>query len=281
VRVALALWHGVTLTLVLSVVTLAGGAGVYVAWRPLRRAAVAWRLVARLGPARGYDVALAGLNWVAWAQTRLLQSGYLRRYVLTVVVATVGVVGAALGRVEDLRAPTLWADVPFYEVGLAGIILLTAVTAAGSASRYVAVTALGVLGYAMALIFVRFGAPDLAITQVLVDTLTVILFVLVFYHLPQFARLSSEPARARDVLVALAGGGLVTGLMLVVPPSDPAVSRYYAEHSVGAAHGRNIVNVILVDFRGLDTLGEITVLALAGVGVYTLLKLRTARRTHR
>jgi multicomponent Na+:H+ antiporter subunit A len=113
-------------------------------------------------------------------------------------------------------------------------------------------------------------------TQFLVETLTVILFVLVFYHLPRFSSLSSELARTRDVIVALIAGGLMTGLVLVTSNVQfhPTISDYFAEHSLAQAHGRNIVNVILVDFRGLDTLGEITVLSVAGIGVYALLKLR-------
>ena len=143
-------------------------------------------------------------------------------------------------------------------------------------SRLAAVAALGVVGLVVALIFLLFGAPDLAITQFLVETLTVILLVLVLYHLPRFAKLSSAGARLRDAVVALSAGALITTLALGVAgvARDPALADYYAATSAPEAHGRNIVNVILVDFRALDTLGEITVLAVAAVGVHGLLKLR-------
>jgi multicomponent Na+:H+ antiporter subunit A len=139
-----------------------------------------------------------------------------------------------------------------------------------------AVVALGVVGYSVAMVFILFGAPDLAMTQIMIETLTVILFVLVFYHLPRFVDLSSMSSRIRDALISLLLGALMTILVLVAVTAQfhPTISSYFAENSLPEAHGRNIVNVILVDFRALDTLGEITVLALAGVGVYSLLKLR-------
>jgi len=143
-------------------------------------------------------------------------------------------------------------------------------------SRLIAVVALGVVGYGVALIYIIFGAPDLAMTQFSIDTITVILLVLVVHRLPRYVRYSGLPERIRDALPAIAVGLLVTSLTLAVT-ADPAPSRlssYFAENSYLLAKGRNIVNVILVDFRALDTLGEITVLAVAAVGVFSLLKLK-------
>ncbi|MBM4461434.1 MAG: DUF4040 domain-containing protein, partial [Chloroflexi bacterium] len=142
--------------------------------------------------------------------------------------------------------------------------------------RLTAVAALGVVGYGVALIYTLFGAPDLAMTQFAIETLTVFLFVLVLYRLPRFANFSGRRARIRDALVALTAGGLMTALVLVATavPLTSRLSPFFAENAVPLARGRNIDNVILVDFRGLDTLGEITVLAVAAIGVYALLKLR-------
>jgi multicomponent Na+:H+ antiporter subunit A len=172
-----------------------------------------------------------------------------------------------------------WSDIYFYELALAVLILLATLMATFSSSRLGAVAGLGVVGYSIALIYMIFGAPDLAMTQFLIETLMVILFVLVFYFLPRFVVLSSVPARLRDGLVALLAGGLMSVLVMIATSVqfDPPISSYFAESSVPLAHGRNIVNVILVDFRALDTLGEITVLAVAGIGVYALLKLRLAK----
>jgi multicomponent Na+:H+ antiporter subunit A len=135
------------------------------------------------------------------------------------------------------------------------------------------------VGYGVALIFVFFGAPDLAMTQFMIETLTVILFVLVFYHLPRFAILSGRFAVTRDALLALAAGALITTIVLIGSGIQlyPKISEYFIDNSLPLGHGRNIVNVILVDFRGFDTLGEITVLAVAGIGVYALLKLRPGK----
>jgi multicomponent Na+:H+ antiporter subunit A len=136
------------------------------------------------------------------------------------------------------------------------------------------------VGYGVALVFVFFGAPDLAMTQFMIETLTVMLFVLVFYHLPRFALLSERLVLARDAILALALGSLITIIVLIGSGIQlyPKISSYFVENSLPRGHGRNIVNVILVDFRAFDTLGEITVLAVAAIGVYALLKLKLGKK---
>ena len=140
-----------------------------------------------------------------------------------------------------------------------------------------AVASLGLVGYGLALLFLFFGGPDLALTQFAVETLTVILFVLVLRRLPPLRTVSSAldagPGRGRGPGRA---GPLMTGIVLATAAAyHPAPLReYFARASVPLAHGRNVVNVILVDFRALDTLGEITVLAVAALGVFALMRLR-------
>jgi multicomponent Na+:H+ antiporter subunit A len=272
----LALWHGWSAALALSAVTLLGGVVLYAGVGRLRRAV---RGVGRRlgGVPSWYDVALAGLNALAAAQTRLLQNGYLRYYLLTIVLTTTGIVGYALVRGSVGPGPARGPELRLYDAAVAVLILLAALAAVWTTSRLAAVAALGVVGYGVALVYVLYGAPDLAMTQVLIETLTVVLFVLVLYHLPQFAILTSVASRVRDALVALVAGGLMTVLVLVSTrtPTDAGLGGYYATHAVAEAHGRNVVNTILVDYRALDTLGETTVLTLAAVGVYALLKLRT------
>jgi multicomponent Na+:H+ antiporter subunit A len=143
-----------------------------------------------------------------------------------------------------------------------------------STSRLVAVVALGVVGYGVALTFLVFSAPDLAMTQFAVETLSVILLVLVLFNLPKYRKISTNKARLRDAVAALAVGAIATLLVLVVTSMDrsPRLVSFFAENSYLLAKGRNVVNVILVDFRGFDTLGEITVLAVAALGVFALLK---------
>jgi multicomponent Na+:H+ antiporter subunit A len=278
--VELALWHGMNPALALSGIAFVVGLGLYVAREPLRRGAAWLRIIAWWGPDRWYDLTLQGLNGLARAQTRLLQNGYLRFYLITIVATTVGLVSYTLAGDAAFRLPEGWREVRFYEPALVVLMLLATLMAVRSRSRLGAVAALGVVGYGVALIFVLFGAPDLAMTQFLVETLTVILLVLVLYHLPRFATLSSRPARLRDIVVALSGGVLMGALVLAASSTQPQprLTSYFASHSLPLAHGRNIVNVILVDFRALDTMGEITVLAVAAVGVYALLKLRLGKR---
>jgi multicomponent Na+:H+ antiporter subunit A len=126
-----------------------------------------------------------------------------------------------------------------------------------------------------------FGAPDLAMTQFLIESLTVILFVLALYHLPQFSRISSNRTRLRDLMISAVVGALATLLVLSAAGTQlqPKISDFFVERSLPEAHGRNVVNVILVDFRGFDTFGETTVLAIAAAGVVALLKMRPVKVT--
>jgi multicomponent Na+:H+ antiporter subunit A len=229
------------------------------------------------GPAHVYSLSLDGLLSLARGQTRVLQSGTLRNYILIVILCVTLGGGYALFRIPDLDIlPQQISDVKFYEAAIAALILGAAIATVTSPSRLGAVAALGAAGTGVALLFLQFGAPDLAITQFAIEALTVILFVLAFYHLPKFSDLSSQRTRIRDAVISLLGGALMTTLVLASVDAhiSNTISEFFVETSLPLAHGRNIVNVILVDFRALDTLGEITVLGIAGIGVYALLKLR-------
>lgn len=279
----LALWSEsqLNLVLLLSLVTVLGGLGAYTGRETLRRLTQPLNAMGRWGPARWYDGLLDAMMALARLQTRLLQSGYLRFYLLIVIAATISLAGTPL---LDQINSVVWArqlNIQFHQWVVAALILIATVVAAQARSRLAAVAALGVVGYGVALIFILFGAPDLAMTQFAIETLTVILFVLVLYRLPRFAILTSTPARLRDVLVASLAGALMTALILVVTSAATAsrLTPYFAENSLSLANGRNIVNVILVDFRALDTLGEITVLAVAAIGISALMKLRLEKPT--
>jgi multicomponent Na+:H+ antiporter subunit A len=271
----LRLWHGLNAALFLSIVSVSLGAVLYLGLPVMRSIGDRARALAWWAPERWYERGLDGLLGVAAWQTRILQDGYLRHYLATTIITGAGLSGYALLTRGDL-GDREWTSLRVYEVAVAVVIVLAAITAVRATSRLVAVTSLGIAGYGIALIYLLFGAPDLAMTQVLVETLTVILFVLIFAHLPRLARLSPLPTRLRDMVLS-AGVGLIMAalvLMAVGNRQHEPISNYLAERAQPDAHGRNIVNVILVDFRALDTLGEITVLALAGVGIYALLKLR-------
>jgi multicomponent Na+:H+ antiporter subunit A len=247
--------------------------------------AVAARLAipARWGPHAWYERLLAAMNRSADVQTKLLQNGYLRFYLMIVVATTLCLATIPLfGLAGSVRLPAT-LDIHFYEWIVVALIPIGAVTAVTARTRLGAVAALGVVGYSVGLIFVLFGAPDLAMTQFMVETLTVILFVLVFYHLRRFSTVSRWPAVVRDAAIASAFGGLVTAIVLVGSGVQlhPKISEYFFTHALSLAHGRNVVNTLLVDFRAFDTLGEITVLGVAGAGVYALLRLKPGGESDR
>ncbi len=284
ISVKLSIWHGLTPMLGLSLLTLLLGLGLSAARRRLQPGiARFWHALARFSPAAIYPRSLhAVLSFAAW-QTNLLQSGYLRLYVSSIVLFTVGLAIFTMAT-QSIRFSVPVISLPrFYDVVLIGIILTAAVLVTRARSRLATIALLGSIGFSIAVIFLLYGAPDLAMVQFAIETLTVILFVLVLYRLPKFKQLSSRSAKVTDMLVALMGGVLMTALMLIVSThnSDAHLARYFVENSLPLANGRNIVNVILVDFRGFDTLGEITVLAVAALGVFSLIKLTASGRKKR
>ncbi|RJP53816.1 MAG: putative monovalent cation/H+ antiporter subunit A [Anaerolineaceae bacterium] len=277
VKVKLALWHGINPAFLLSLGTVLTGIALFAGRNILRN--VLRKLEWKWGPAYFYDRTLDGMNVLARIQTRLLQSGYLSLYLIIIILTLSFGAGATLFRIKDISLPLSFSDFRFYEAAIAGLIVGAALAAVVLPSRLGAIAALGVVGYGVALTYLIFGAPDLAMTQFAIESLTVILFVLAFYHLPKFNILSSPRSRRRDIGIALLGGVLMTALVLIAVNVEiaPPISDYFVQNSVEQAHGRNIVNVILVDFRGMDTMGEITVLGIAGIGVYALLKFRRNR----
>jgi multicomponent Na+:H+ antiporter subunit A len=266
--------------IVLSIITVAGGVVAYIYGLTLtRQVSRPLRPWVEMGPDRAYTWLLEGMQAAARWQTRTLQSGYLRYYLLIVIGTTVLFVGLTFLTQFDILSislmPALQAE--FHEWILALVILIAAWFMVQARSRLSAVVSLGVVGFGVALIFTLNSAPDLAMTQFAVETLSVILFVLVLYRLPFFTSVSSRVTRARDAVVALLAGGLMTGLILAVNSTElqRRVTPYFAENSYEVAQGRNVVNVILVDFRALDTMGEISVIGIAAIGIFTLLRLRT------
>jgi len=264
------------LKLALSGLAVAAGLGVYRFWSRRFRRAVAWFDVSdRMGPEATYDIVIRGVRAMGDVVARRLQSGNLRRYLLVAAIAALMLMGGPLLE-QGLSVPVDAAGPAYlHELGLAGIMLAATVLVVVARSRMTAIAALGVLGYGMALFFLLFSAPDLAMTQLGIETLSVILLVLAVYRLPPRQRFAERWGSLVQAAAALAVGGMVAVLMAAVlsRPAADRIGAYFLENSYKLAHGKNVVNVILVDFRGLDTLGEITVLALAAMGVYALLRL--------
>jgi multicomponent Na+:H+ antiporter subunit A len=234
----------------------------------------------RFGPDAIYrNLVYEILPMVADKQTRFLQHGYLRYYVMMVMAATIGAISFGFMRVQIPEKWLIWRPFEWYEAVVCLAIFVAGISAIATNKRLTAVALLGIVGYSIALIFAYFGAPDLAITQFLVETLTLILFVLVIYHLPKGKSLSSPATRVRDALLSIGVGVLVT-LMLMKSLNDhpqKELTQFFLENST-EAKGLNVVNVILVDFRAIDTLGEIVVLAVAGIGVYAVLLFGRGRK---
>jgi multicomponent Na+:H+ antiporter subunit A len=272
----LAIWHGLTPTLVLSVVTLAGAIGLYLCREVLWRGS--WPQALRME--RVYTGTLSALDALSRRISPALQSASLRSYVVTVLVTALGLQVAALATGRVLPTPRRWTPIEWYEGVVALLIVAGAMSAVVARTNMAAVLSLGAVGYGVALTYALLGAPDLAMTQFAVETLTVVIFVLVFAQLRGFGDLSSPLVRTRDAILAAAVGTLVTTLVLYIGASGTTsrLSSYFAEAAPRLAHGRNVVNVILVDFRGFDTLGETTVLVTVAIGVRALLLIGRERR---
>lgn len=263
----LSLWHGFTPMLALSVLTLAIGVGAYLRWEALRTALAGIGRIDAWGPDRAYDALLRGLQRVAVWQTDVIQSGSLRVYVgqIFIAVAIGGLSGLFL--LGGFSAPSV---VAFHVADAALVLLLIAATLALLTARgFVSgIVAAGVVGLAVALVFLLNGAPDLAFTQFSVEALAIVILLAIIGRLPFRSWDRRAPSeRVRDGAIAAALGLSATLVMLSVLalPFDARLSDFFRAASVPEAHGRNLVNVIIVDFRALDTLGEIAVLGLAAV----------------
>jgi multicomponent Na+:H+ antiporter subunit A len=168
-------------------------------------------------------------------------------------------------------------------IGAGLLIVLGAVLAGILRERFVLLLATGLVGYGSAVLFLYTGAPDVAFTQVTVETVFVIVVASVLLKLRRLGRAASiaEPGLRPGALAIAAGFGTVVTILLLAATAgtfDPAVSRFFAEASVPEAYGRNVVNVILVDFRALDTLGEIAVVMLSLLAALPLLQALRVRR---
>jgi multicomponent Na+:H+ antiporter subunit A len=268
--VEVVLWHGVTIPLLLSLSALVVGYLLFTQrarFEPLFAHVPAWL---------SGTVAFAWLNdatyGVARWTTRTVMGGTLAAQVSVTLLA------ASLVAISAFVTSADWAAVvalpssgpsPLYEALLALLAIIAAVIAVRSRKRLSAIIALGVVGWTVTLYFIVFSAPDLALTQLLIETLTVVLLVLVFFRVGP-DRLP-PPARRTKIyrwFVSLAAGlfGFTMVLYLATVQYGESIAPYFTQFSVPVGQGGNVVNVILVDFRGYDTMGEVTVLVIAALG---------------
>jgi multicomponent Na+:H+ antiporter subunit A len=270
--------------LAMSALTIA--LGVFVYWKLDRARYLASVLLRKLGhgPNHGFDVFITGIVDLSGRVTRILQPGRLRIYITVTFLCLAAILLLPPALYGEFPAMPDWPSrIPWHEeaIFLIAVVGLGAVIAARD--RLTAIVSLGIQGFALALIFLSFGAPDLAFTQFMVETLSVVILTLVM------TRLKLSPAdrrpRARmlgDAIIAIACGlGFTLLLMRATDaPFDARLSGFFNHYSKLIAHGQNVVNVIIVDFRGTDTLGEIAVVTVTGLAILALIRVRagTARK---
>ena len=273
----LKLWHGFNTVLLLSAITLAVGTALYFVLKPATGLVQVLQPFQRFSPQQIVTVSAKKFFYFADRFTALFQNGYLRNYVLMIVCFIVVLLSYKLYTGVNIYVDTTQLQqITIYEAVVVGVMILAILKTLQARSRLLAVCAMGVVGYCICLLFVFYSAPDLAMTQFSIDTLTVVLFVLVLFRLPPFLKLTETPVKIRDTIVSVAFGALLSIVALEVlnEKVSKETSRFYAENAYVLAKGKNVVNVILVDFRGADTLVEITVLTIAAIGVYSMLKLK-------
>lgn len=282
----LALWHGVNTALLLSIASVLVGIALF-RWRD-RVDRIEGALASPTDAESTYRVIMRGVDRLAVEVTGTTQRGSLPSYLAVIFLVVVAVPGGVL------VAGRLWADGVGAGAGgdgvrawdslgqavVAAIMIVAAVLAVRSRRRLKAVVLAGGTGYGMAMLFILHGAPDLALTQVLVETVTLVVFVLVLRRLPTY--FSDRPltsSRWWRLGLGVAVGVVMAGLALAASgarTADP-VSEGFAEPAVSYGGGHNIVNVTLVDIRAWDTMGEISVLVVAATGVASLIFLITSR----
>jgi multicomponent Na+:H+ antiporter subunit A len=232
------------------------------------------------GPDRGFDVFIEMLVKVSFHVTRLIQPGRLEFYVTATFAVIAAVLLVPLFLYGELPSMPSWPrDMPVHELTFIAIAVAGLVAVLTASSRLTAIIALGIQGFAVAVIFLLFGAPDLSFTQFMVETLSVVILTLVMTRL----RLSPSDHRGLgqkllDSTIAIAcGTGFALFLMRATQASfDNRLTDFYNTYSKVIAHGANVVNVIIVDFRGTDTLGEIAVVMITGLAILALIRIRPA-----
>ena len=266
----LAIWSGLNPALLVTVVILVLGAGLFFVSNRGPILQLRWPDV--WDGDRVYRHTLRRIDRLAADITSLYQRGSLPLYLGVILITMVTLVGAAI--LSAGLVPSLQSGSGPNMIGIAVLVVAATVLATRARRRLKAVILAGITGYGTALIFLLYGAPDLALTQVLVETVSLVFFVLVMRRLPAY--FSNRPAAASRWVrlgIGVSVGVLVAALALLVPQTrvHAPVSELFADEAVSFGGGRNVVNVTLVDIRAWDTMGEISVLLVAATGVASLI----------
>ncbi|HWO95208.1 MAG TPA: Na+/H+ antiporter subunit A [Bacillus sp. (in: firmicutes)] len=278
--VHISFWHGWTTELFMTLGVIALGVILFLTVQK-------WSKLYKLFPQKltlnsFYDKGLSAVDNGSNTFMRLVMTGFIRDYLVIIFAFLISLVLGTLWVKDALVVDfSNVASIGVYETILVLVIILAALMTVLSKSRLTAIIALGIVGYSVALFFVLFRAPDLALTQLVIETISTALFLLCFYHLPELQRKSKKITfRITNFLISL-GVGLIVTLVALSSHSTKlfdSITQYFVDKSYTEAGGKNIVNVILVDFRGFDTLFEITVLGIAAFGIYAMIKLRLTEK---
>lgn len=283
VKVSLEIWTGINVPLILSIVAVSIGTVIF--WQRARVRTWQQRFAAHWNLNRVYARSMQLIDRAAYLVTRV-QAGYLRRYLFILLIGAGGLI-VWFNALPSLRAPV--SDVSLSNgttlLRVFALLLTVAASAITIVIRrdFLAILGLSVSGLGVALLMILTPAPDVALVQIVVDILSTLVIVLLLERLPRAMRLrasdtlrrSSRPTVIRDAFIALGAAGVVSAIVLTALTSRPresVVTPYYEQNAKPLTGATDIVGAIVVDFRGFDTLIEITVFGLAGLGVYTLLR---------
>jgi multicomponent K+:H+ antiporter subunit A len=268
---SLAIWHGFNLPLAMSVVALIGGVLVYVLRKPL------FRWYAGLPDVDAKEVFEQQVQRVTAMARRLtghLENGSLQRYLAWLLGSALVLVAVSLAPLPQIAGSRPLTPLDgITALGLVVLSLSGVLTAIFHRQRLISLMILGVAGLLVALAFARFSAPDLALTQLVVEVVTLVLLILALYYLPSRTPGESSSLRGLRDFILACGAGVMVALLAYAVLTRPyaGIAEFFLANSLSGGGGSNVVNVILVDFRGFDTLGEITVLAIAAVGIFAML----------
>jgi len=279
----LAVWHGLTWPLLMSAVALSGGVLMYVFLQRTGRGMIPTPLLSRLDAARIFDQLNVALMRSAGALSRRLFPSGLQLQLSLIVSAAI--VGGSLPLVLTEWSPgaagTTAFDPLFAVLWIAGAACALGAARQAKFHRLAALIMVGGVGLVTSLTFAWYSAPDVALTQITVEAVTLVLILLGLRWLPKRVEMDAPRRtirvrfrRARDLLLAVAAGGGMSVLAYAVLTrnGNSALAPYFLRNALEQAGGLNVVNVILVDFRGFDTLGEITVIGIVAITVYALLR---------
>ena len=274
----LKLWHGFNIILMMSIFTLFIGWVIYRFRAPVINFLSPYSGISQYGPEQGYERGLVSLKEGARLQTEFFQNGQLRNYLITIVGAFTAVMLYSIFFKTEMYLGVFGqiGNIEIYDVVTAIMMMAGMGLLLIARSRLTTLVTLGVLGVGIALFFQFYGAPDLSMTQILVETLTVVLFVLVLNSLPRFKSFAEQLINYKHLAFSLVFGAVMTLTLWLVTsqPLDSHFKQWYAENAVPLGKGHNIVNVILVDFRSMDTFGEAIVIGIAAVGIFSLIGLK-------